>query len=118
MAKQIKYKSNNNIVFSCKYHIVWCPKYRRKVLIDEVEIRLKEQSNHRVATGKSVGIDFGMKTCSKCGHVLKELDLKIREWTCPSCEAQHQRDVNAALNIKRVGTSTLAGEVVRATSVA
>ncbi|WP_171816563.1 transposase, partial [Clostridium tetani] len=28
-----KYKSNNNIVYSCKYHIVWCPKYRRKVLI-------------------------------------------------------------------------------------
>ncbi|RXI49622.1 IS200/IS605 family transposase, partial [Clostridium tetani] len=25
-----KYKSNNNIVYSCKYHIVWCPKYRRK----------------------------------------------------------------------------------------
>lgn len=42
MIKDIKYKSNNNIVFSCKYHIVWCPKYRRKVLIDEVEIRLKE----------------------------------------------------------------------------
>ena len=26
----IIYKSNNNIVYSCKYHIVWCPKYRRK----------------------------------------------------------------------------------------
>ncbi|RXI49691.1 IS200/IS605 family transposase, partial [Clostridium tetani] len=25
-----KYKSNNNIVYSCKYHIVWCPKYHRK----------------------------------------------------------------------------------------
>lgn len=37
-----KYKSNNNIVFSCKYHIVWCPKYRRKVFIGDVEIRLKE----------------------------------------------------------------------------
>ncbi|MEA1914357.1 MAG: IS200/IS605 family transposase [Campylobacterota bacterium] len=37
-----KYKSNNNIVFSCKYHIVWCPKYRRKVLVGEVEKRLKE----------------------------------------------------------------------------
>jgi len=36
-----RYKSNNNIVFSCKYHIVWCPKYRRKVLRD-VENRLKE----------------------------------------------------------------------------
>lgn len=36
------YKSNNNIVYSCKYHIVWCPKYRRKVLIGDVETRLKE----------------------------------------------------------------------------
>ena len=54
------------------------------------------------------------KTCSNCGYVLKELDLKTREWTCPSCNAKHQRDVNAAINIKRVGASTLAGEVVRA----
>ena len=36
------YKSNNNIVYSCKYHIVWCPKYRRKILVGNVEIRLKE----------------------------------------------------------------------------
>ena len=27
-----QYKSNNNIVYSCKYHIIWCPKYRRKYL--------------------------------------------------------------------------------------
>ena len=30
------YESNHNIVYSCKYYIVWCPKYRRKVLVDEV----------------------------------------------------------------------------------
>ncbi|MEI2580918.1 IS200/IS605 family transposase [Scytonema sp. PRP1] len=36
------YKSNRNIVYSCKYHVVWCPKYRRPVLIGEVETRLKE----------------------------------------------------------------------------
>ena len=35
------YKSNNNIVYSCKYHVVWCPKYKRKVLVNEVETRLK-----------------------------------------------------------------------------
>ncbi len=35
-------KTNNNIVYSCKYHVVWCPKYRRKVLIGGVEQRLKE----------------------------------------------------------------------------
>ena len=38
----IKYKSNNNIVYSCKYHVVWCPKYRRKVLTGKIESRLKE----------------------------------------------------------------------------
>lgn len=38
----MKYKSNHNIVYSCKYHIVWCPKYRRKVLVDTVAVRLKE----------------------------------------------------------------------------
>ncbi len=38
---KIKYKSNNNIVYSCKYHVVWAPKYRRSVLIDGVDERLK-----------------------------------------------------------------------------
>jgi putative transposase len=37
-----KLKSNNNVVYSCKYHIIWCPKYRRPILIDAVEKRLKE----------------------------------------------------------------------------
>lgn len=37
-----KYKSNNNIAYLCKYHVVWCSKYRRKVLIHGVDVRLKE----------------------------------------------------------------------------
>lgn len=37
----VEYKSNNNIVYSCKYHVVFCPKYRRKVLVDGVDERLK-----------------------------------------------------------------------------
>ena len=36
------YKSNDNIVYSCKYHVVWCPKYRRKVLTNGIDARLKE----------------------------------------------------------------------------
>ncbi len=36
------YKSNHNITYSCKYHIVWCPKYRRKVLLEPIDERLKE----------------------------------------------------------------------------
>ncbi len=38
----MEYKSNNNVIYSCKYHVVWCPKYRRKVLMDGVDVRLKE----------------------------------------------------------------------------
>ena len=38
----INYKTNRNVVYSCKYHVVWCPKYRRKVLVNGVDNRLKE----------------------------------------------------------------------------
>ena len=38
----MKIKSNKNITFSCKYHVVWCPKYRRKVLVGSVEKRFRE----------------------------------------------------------------------------
>jgi len=38
----VNYRSNKNVVYSCKYHIVWCPKYRRQVLIEGVDARLKE----------------------------------------------------------------------------
>lgn len=41
MAKQREFKSNNNVVYSCKYHVVFCPKYRRKVLENGVDERLK-----------------------------------------------------------------------------
>ncbi len=39
---RVRYRSNNNVVFSCKYHVVWCPKYRRDVLVNEADRRLKE----------------------------------------------------------------------------
>jgi putative transposase len=38
----IAYKSNRNVYYLCKYHVVWCPKYRRKVLIQGVAERLKQ----------------------------------------------------------------------------
>jgi len=39
---KVVYKSNNNVVFSCKYHVVWCPKYRRDVLVNGADTRLRE----------------------------------------------------------------------------
>jgi len=43
------------------------------------------------------------KRCSDCGHTCDKLPLEIREWKCEECGASHDRDVNAAKNISRVG---------------
>jgi putative transposase len=43
------------------------------------------------------------KTCSCCGKINKELTLKDRVWTCTKCNTTHDRDVNAAINIKTFG---------------
>ena len=40
MSTKFAYKSNRNVYYSCKYHVVWCPKYRRKVLVEAVAERL------------------------------------------------------------------------------
>jgi putative transposase len=49
------------------------------------------------------------KTCSGCGHRLAELSLSIRQWTCPSCGARHDRDLNAAKNILAAGHAVAQG---------
>ncbi|MDD2729834.1 RNA-guided endonuclease TnpB family protein [Malikia sp.] len=46
------------------------------------------------------------KTCSGCGHRLDELPLSVRNWTCPACGAVHDRDVNAAVNLKNMAVSS------------
>ena len=49
------------------------------------------------------------KTCSACGHLLAELSLSTRHWTCPSCRARHDRDINAARNILAAGRAVTRG---------
>lgn len=68
----MKYKSNQNICYSCKYHIVWCPKYRRKVLIDGVDARLKEIIQ-QTAKEKSVEL-IELEIMPDHVHLLLEVD--------------------------------------------
>ena len=67
-----KYKSNNNVVYSCKYHVVWCPKYRRKILVNQIEERLKELLVSYVA---ELSVDIlEMEIMPDHVHLLLEVD--------------------------------------------
>jgi putative transposase len=43
------------------------------------------------------------KTCSCCGEKADEMPLSVRSWICGNCGSEHDRDVNAAINIRRMG---------------
>lgn len=66
------YKSNHNIVYSCKYHVVWCPKFRRPVLVDGVDERLKTILRDVVAETRSELIE--LEVMPDHVHLLVEVD--------------------------------------------
>jgi len=49
------------------------------------------------------------KLCSGCGYKKSDLTLSDRQWTCPECGTHHDRDFNAAKNIKKEGQKILIG---------
>jgi putative transposase len=54
------------------------------------------------------------KRCGNCGFVIDKLPLKIREWSCPECGTNHDRDLNAAHNILAAGLAvTVCGANIR-----
>lgn len=67
------------------------------MFVDMLEYKAEWNGKNILKIGR---FDSSSKTCSECGHINKELALKDREWTCPSCGSVLDRDVNAAVNIK------------------
>lgn len=57
------------------------------------------------------------KTCNQCGYVNSDLQLADRDWECPQCAAQLDRDVNAAINILAEATAGVAGSYACGDSV-
>jgi putative transposase len=49
------------------------------------------------------------KTCSSCGYKVPKLPLSVRKWTRPDCGPHHDRDVNAAINLRKVAESAMDG---------
>lgn len=65
-------RTNSNIAFQCAYHVVWCPKYRRKVIGGRMEVRLKEIIAE-VITEKGAWL-IEMETMPDHVHLLVEVD--------------------------------------------
>jgi putative transposase len=94
-----------------------------KSVSDAAFFEVRRQLTYKaVLSGSNVAIAArffpSSKTCSDCGHVLEKLDLNTREWDCPSCGVVHDRDENAAENLRLVAqryweTKNACGEDVR-----
>jgi putative transposase len=62
-----------------------------------LKYKLEEQGKYFVTIDKWFP---SSRLCSKCGYKNDDLTLAVREWICPDCGILHNRDVNAAINIK------------------
>lgn len=70
-----KYKSSNHLVYSCQYHVIFCSKYRRKVLTDGIDERLKELI---VEKQEEFGYEvLDMEVMPDHVHLLLDVDPKI-----------------------------------------
>ncbi len=70
-----QYRSTNTMVFSCQYHVIFTPKYRRKVLVNGVDVRFKELVN-----GMQHDIDFtvlGMEVMPDHVHLLLDVNPHV-----------------------------------------
>ncbi|PSL15758.1 putative transposase [Marinobacterium halophilum] len=76
-------------------------------LIHKLEYKAKAQGKHLVKIDQWFA---SSKTCSGCNHKLESMPLSVRNWTCPACLVQHDRDVNAAINIRQQGIIKLRAE--------
>ena len=71
----MQYRSTRKAVFSVKYHVIWCPKHRRRVLGGAVEVRLKQIINEVVA--EFGGMVIEVETMPDHVHLLVEVPPQV-----------------------------------------
>jgi hypothetical protein len=92
-------KTAGDVVFNAELH-----RTALGLFIDRVKRKAADTGTNFVGIDR---FEPSTKTCSHCGYVLPAIDLDTREWTCPECGTHHDRDINAAVNIRNKGIEQL-----------
>ena len=88
-----------------------------KSVLDNSFGKLREMLRYKLYYRGKKLIEIGKwyassQICSFCGYRNKAVkDLRIRQWECPSCGAYHDRDINAAINLREEGKRLAASTV-------
>ena len=102
--------SKNRHKYLLQYHIILVCKYRKKIFLckniadvswRELTRQLAYKANWYGRTYIQVDTYYASsQTCHVCGYKNIEVkDLSVRNWSCPNCNIEHDRDENAAINI-------------------
>lgn len=95
--KELKEKSNHG---KSVHDLGWYYFVQRLKTKAEEQGKIVIEANHWFASSK---------TCNVCGYVNKDLTISDRSWICPKCGTEHNRDQNAAINLKQIFTAGTAG---------
>lgn len=68
--------------------------------VRQLEYKARWYGKNLIKIGR---FEASSKTCSNCGAKNDALELQHRYWTCESCHTAHDRDINAAINIRNIG---------------
>ena len=71
-----------------------------RMLRDMMKYKCEDRGKNLLVIGR---FEPSSKTCSVCGSIYRELERDEEDWTCAKCNTYHDRDVNAAINIKNFG---------------
>ena len=98
MAKFKKWSERKNLTDKSNHgksinDLGWC------YFVNRLKAKAEEQGKVIIEANKWFA---SSKTCNICGYVNKDLTIQDRSWTCPRCGTEHQRDENAAKNLKDV----------------
>lgn len=105
MAKFRKWSERKNLTDKSNhgksvYDLGWC------FFVNRLKTKAEEQGKIVVEADKWFA---SSKTCNVCGYVNKDLTIQDRTWLCPRCGKEHNRDENAAINLKHLITEGTSG---------